>query len=312
MSVPQNITYDPSKGHLFGSVQRSSQEQQNYWETWAINKFFDSELNLAEAISQSDMQRWIIGSNSYAGFRSGRSSEPLSIRLLAGVVEYHPADMVITVRAGTSLDELQKELAKNGQCLPLFRAEGFPGGTVGGGISMAMPHPLESKWGSWRDWVLGLKLLLADGTVVKCGSRAVKNVAGYDIQKLIVGARGSLAIILEATLRVAPISALDALPDSVTVGKLGALKCVQRVLRTDFAQALELSREMVLFACSETGTLWQAGEPLQRFESDWIMNSGHGDANVEIHGQAQIRLMLKAKTIFDPTNKLNPREWEFV
>jgi len=277
-----------------------------------LSKSIGNELELAESLRESSDFHQIFGLDTFAGFRSSSGGGELCLRPHSGFVEYQPADMVATVRAGTSLDELQDELAKHGQCLPLLRPEGFPGGTVGGGISMAMPTLHEAKWGSWRDWVLGLKLLLADGTVVKCGSRAVKNVAGYDIQKLIVGARGTLAIILEASLRVAPISALAAQPASITKGKPGALKCVHRVLRSDFAQALEASNNSLLFACSETGTLWLAGEPERRFEGDWIMNSGRGDANVEIRGNDQVRLILRAKKIFDPMHKLNPKEWEFV
>lgn len=270
----------------------------------------DAERELSQTIAEGT-GHWIEGSGAFAGFRSARRGASVSLGHLEGVVEHHPADMVVTVRGGTRMAELQSILAKSRQCLPLLLPEGFPNGTVGGGIGMAIPHPLESKWGSWRDWVLGLKLLLADGTVVKCGSRAVKNVAGYDIQKLIVGSRGSLAIVLEATLRVAPTSALT-MPDSLAIGKSGALKCVHRVLRSDFPSAFEASKQMILFACPDTGTLWLAGDPERRFEGDWIMNSGQGEANVGIRSRDQVRLMLRAKEIFDPLHKLNPKEWEFI
>lgn len=270
-----------------------------------------ADLELAQRVLEVDGPIRIVGQDTFAGFRCGSSGRVFEMRSHAGMVDYQPADMVVTVRAGTSLVDLQTELAQQRQCLPLRIPEGFPGGTVGGGIGMAMPGLLESKWGGWRDWVLGLKLVLADGTVVKAGSRAVKNVAGYDIQKLIVGSRGSLAIVLEATLRVAPISALE-LPTTLVKGSPGALKCIHRVLRTHFDAALEASREAVLFACPETATFWLAGEPPRRFDGDWIMNSGWGEANVELRCVDQVRFMLRAKEIFDPGHRLNPREWECV
>lgn len=269
-------------------------------------------IELAQGVREAQEPLRIVGLDSYSGFRAGGSGRRFCLRPFAGIVEYQPADMVVTVRAGTSLTELNEELAVQEQCLPIFLPEGFPKGTVGGGISMAMPHPLESKWGSWRDWVLGLNLLLADGTVVKCGSRAVKNVAGYDAQKLIVGSRGSIAIVLEATLRTAPKTASDTLPKTVRRGVTGALKCVHRVLRRDFEEAFQSARETVLFACPETATFWLAGEPSRRFEGDWLLNSGHGEANFELRNKDQVRFMLRAKDIFDPSHKLNPKEWEFL
>jgi glycolate oxidase FAD binding subunit len=270
------------------------------------------EAELADQIVRSQVQLRIEGHKSHGSFRIASSGDSLSVCEHEGVVEHQPADMVVTVRAGTSLLELQSELGTKNQCVPWLPLEGFPQGTVGGAIAMALPHPMQSRFGSWRDWVLGLKLLLADGTVVKCGSRAVKNVAGYDVQKLIVGSRGSLAVILEATLRTWPRLASGALPETVIHGNAGALRSIQRTLRTDFDAALEASRASMLFACPETATLWLSGPPERRFPGDWVIRSGCGHENVLITDPTQIRLMKHAKRIFDPGNKLNPGEWGFI
>src|SRR5205823_6468495 len=70
------------------------------------------------------------------------------------------------------------------------------------------PHALEAQCGSWRDWVLGMRIALPDGRIVKTGSQAVKNVAGYDVHKLMIGARATLGVVLDVILRVFPVSAL--------------------------------------------------------------------------------------------------------
>src|SRR5476651_1570951 len=77
-------------------------------------------------------------------------------------------------------------------------------------IAFNLPHTLQAQYGSWRDWILGMRVVQADGTFAKCGSKAVKNVAGYDVQKLMIGARGTLGLIAEVTLRTFPVKALPA------------------------------------------------------------------------------------------------------
>lgn len=138
----------------------------------------------------------------------------VDLRTYAGIMELHPDDQVAVVRAGTSIAELQLELKRHGLCVPLPDPDtvgdapaGLPG-TVGGGLAMNLPHALEGLCGNWRDWVLGLTVIRADGAVARCGSRAVKNVAGYDAARLFVGSRGTLGVVTEAILRVHPLRAL--------------------------------------------------------------------------------------------------------
>lgn len=133
-----------------------------------------------------------------------RHSSPDAVRIelsdLSGVVEYEPDDQVVVVRAGMALDALQSELAARCQRLPL--GESSLRGTVGGALSARQPE-------AWRDWVLGMTVVLADGTVARCGSKAVKNVAGYDVQKLFIGAWGTLGVVAEVVLRTYPLGVAD-------------------------------------------------------------------------------------------------------
>lgn len=168
---------------------------------------------------------------------------------------------------------------------------------------MAFPHRLEARYGGWRDWVLGLHAVLADGTMVKSGSRAVKNVAGFDLHRFLVGSRGSLAVITEVVLRTYPVSVLEDLQELKDVP---APAFIQRVLPTDFEVALGEAADAHVASDRQTATLW-ASRPLARHSGDWAMGKG-----VPLDNTTQIRLMKRAKQIFDPENKLNPGEWGFM
>jgi glycolate oxidase FAD binding subunit len=151
---------------------------------------------LSELLRDSPGPFRIQGTDSHSDRRpeAPSTTQRLSLAGLSGIVQYSPADLVVSVRAGTLVSDLQEELKLNVQCLPLNQTEG----TIGGGISMGLS--------AWRDWALGMQIILADGTIAKAGSSAVKNVAGYDIHKFLVGTRGTLAVITEVTLRTAPLT----------------------------------------------------------------------------------------------------------
>ncbi len=133
----------------------------------------------------------------------------LSTTRLNDVVEYEPADLTVTVEAGIRLAALQKKLAQNGQFLPLHPpyAEQC---TIGGIVAANANGSLRLRYGTARNQVLGLQVVLADGTVVRSGGRVVKNVAGYDLNKLYIGSFGTLGIISELTLKLAPLPARQA------------------------------------------------------------------------------------------------------
>jgi FAD/FMN-containing dehydrogenase len=179
---------------------------------------------------------------------------------------------------------------------------------------MALPHVLEAQCGTWRDWVLGMTVVLADGTIAKCGSKVVKNVAGYDVQKLFVGSRQTLGIIVQLTLRTYPLRALPEPEVEVrnTEG-IHPMKPVwlHRTLATDFSAALRNAGDRIVAIDHATHTLWALvppSEDLPRFESDWVLRSGCGPKNIELTNEAHVRLMRRAKSLFDPNGKLNPGE----
>jgi glycolate oxidase FAD binding subunit len=122
----------------------------------------------------------------------------------SGIVEHTPADLTVTVAAGTKIAELQEALRARGQFFPSdppFASDT----TVGGMLSARAAGALRQRYGAPRDNVLGMRVCLSNGSIAFTGSRVVKSVAGYDIPKLFVGARGTLGFIGEITLKVAPL-----------------------------------------------------------------------------------------------------------
>ena len=120
------------------------------------------------------------------------------------VVEYEPADLTVTVEAGSRIAELQRILGEQGQFLALDPPV-EEGATIGGLIATNASGPLRYSYGTARDLVIGTRVANPDGTLTRAGGRVVKNVAGYDLNKLYIGSLGTLAIVVELSFKVAPI-----------------------------------------------------------------------------------------------------------
>ena len=150
----------------------------------------------------------------------------LDLSGMDGVVAYEPDDFTITVEAGMPLAALQRRLAEHGQFVPLDHPR-FERATVGGVIAVGRGGLRRRAFGYPRDWVIGMRMVLADGTPIKGGGRVVKNVSGYDLPKLFCGSLGTLGVIVEATFKLRP------LPTSDQLAVLSA---------PDFAAALEAAR----------------------------------------------------------------------
>ncbi|MEO8562633.1 MAG: FAD-binding protein [bacterium] len=125
----------------------------------------------------------------------------LDLDALEGVTEYEPGDLVLTARAGTTLAELARITAREGQWLTLDPC-GSPEGSLGATIATASAGPLASAFGTARDHLLGCVMVTGNGDVVRAGGRVVKNVAGFDLARLMTGAWGTLGVITEITLRL--------------------------------------------------------------------------------------------------------------
>jgi glycolate oxidase FAD binding subunit len=127
--------------------------------------------------------------------------EPLDLRALSGVIDYQPADLTLTAYAGTTLRELGRITAAEGQWLALD-PHAAPEATIGATVATASDGPLASTFGRMRDLVLGLECITGAGERVRAGGRVVKNVAGFDLVRLHTGAWGTLGVITEVTMRL--------------------------------------------------------------------------------------------------------------
>jgi glycolate oxidase FAD binding subunit len=131
--------------------------------------------------------------------------EPLDMRGLAGISSYEPSELVVTVRAGTLLEELESTLAAQGQWLAFEPPRFAPGGTVGGMVAAGLAGPARAVAGGVRDHVLGATMLNGRGELLSFGGQVMKNVAGYDLSRVLAGSMGILGVICEVSLKVLPV-----------------------------------------------------------------------------------------------------------
>lgn len=144
--------------------------------------------------------------------RGGQSHSPaprdeiavISMNGIHGIIAHEPEDLTVTVRAGTTIEELQTQLAKHGQWLPIEPPMNSAS-TIGGMIALGQAGPSRLRYGPVRDHIIAAQYIVPDGTIARSGSTVVKSVAGYDVHKMLVGSRGTLCAITEVTLRVAPL-----------------------------------------------------------------------------------------------------------
>lgn len=130
--------------------------------------------------------------------------EILDTRGHAGVVQYEPTELVVTARGGTGLDEIDAELARGGQMLAFEPPRFAPGTTLGGAVAAGLSGPRRAAAGALRDFVLGVKILDGRGEELVFGGQVMKNVAGYDVSRLMAGSLGTLGLILEVSLKTLP------------------------------------------------------------------------------------------------------------
>jgi len=143
------------------------------------------------------------GRASAMGNPSERCDLELHTSRLDRVLEHSQGDMVVSVEAGITLEALQAELGKKDQFLPLDPFNS-PGHTIGGLLATGWTGPLRLRFGSPRDFLIGIRVALPDGRLASAGGRVVKNVSGYDMMKLHLGALGALGVIVAASFKVFP------------------------------------------------------------------------------------------------------------
>lgn len=147
----------------------------------------------------------IIGGGTKSFYGRPTSGEPLATGAFHGIVEYEPAELVVTVLAGTRLEELESELASERQMLAFEPPSFGAASTVGGVVAAGLSGPRRPYAGAVRDSVLGVEIMTADAEVLRFGGQVMKNVAGYDVSRLMAGSLGTLGLLLSVSLKVLPV-----------------------------------------------------------------------------------------------------------
>ena len=163
------------------------------------------DLEIAEVIREAGIARTplrIVGHGTWLDAGSAVTAETrLSLGEDAGIQAYSPDDLTVTVRAGTTLHEVTETLARSDQWVALD-PEGDADGTIGATVATCSYGPAAALFGTPRDQVLGMTVVLGSGDIIRPGGKVVKNVAGFDLTRLMIGAWGTLGVITEITLRV--------------------------------------------------------------------------------------------------------------
>lgn len=160
--------------------------------------------NQVQEAAQAGTKLNIVGGSSKSMLGRISDGETLDVSQHTGIIDYDPRELVVTARAGTPLQILEEALAKNGQMLAFEPPHFGEYATLGGTIACGLSGPRRPYAGSARDFVLGCKILNGQGDILHFGGQVIKNVAGYDISRLMTGAYGTLGILLELSLKVLP------------------------------------------------------------------------------------------------------------
>lgn len=167
----------------------------------------DCSLELGDRVRAAHAARTplrIVGGDTKRFYGRTVDAQPLAVSSHAGIVSYDPAELVITARAGTPLAEIEALLAASNQALPFEPPAFGAAATIGGVVAAGLAGPARAAAGPVRDFVLGTRLLAGDGRILRFGGEVMKNVAGYDVSRLLAGSLGILGVILEVSLKVLP------------------------------------------------------------------------------------------------------------
>lgn len=246
----------------------------------------------------------------------------VSLRGIAGITSYTPEDLTLSCGAGTTLAELDAATRAHGQWCPLL-PWGSDAGTVGATVATATTGPFAATFGRPRNLVLGLECVDGTGRVINAGGRVVKNVAGFDLTRLMTGAWGTLGVITQVHLRLRARPVVDetwsltvpradaATVDAFADGPLAPLACVrlhadQQACRPHEACWLVRIGGNRAFVNAARSALMKCGPALERDETSWTavrMSHAPAAATSEWRWDA---LSLRLRERFDPAHVLNP------
>jgi glycolate oxidase subunit GlcD len=227
---------------------------------------------ISEILKLASSERWTIVPAGGMTWLQSTANLIVSTSRLNRIIEHEPADLIAVAQAGVRLTDFNAKLAENGQWLPLDPPDDGRA-TLGGVVATGIGGAQQFGYGRPRGSVIGMNVVLADGSMIKAGGRVVKNVAGYDLCKLFTGSYGSLGIITELNFKLRPRPAREA-----TVIARGAIEELRQSARAIlearlFPVAAELSTDalFVRFAGNEKGVAFQTEQALKLLKNAEIV-----------------------------------------
>jgi glycolate oxidase FAD binding subunit len=149
----------------------------------------------------------IVGGNTKSWYGDNSVGEELNTRDYRGIVDYQPSELVLTAKAGTPMQEIEQALISASQWFPFEPPTFGTHSTIGGVVCAGLSGPGRGQYGALRDFVLGVKIMDGRGDILTFGGQVMKNVAGYDVSRLMPGSLGTLGLLLEVSIKVLPIPA---------------------------------------------------------------------------------------------------------
>jgi FAD/FMN-containing dehydrogenase len=265
---------------------------------------------ISEVLKLASREGWSVLPAGGMTWLKSKADLIVSTQRLDQIIEHEPADLIAIARAGVRLVDFNAKLAENGQWLPLDPPDDGRA-TIGGVVATGLGGPQQFGYGRPRNSVIGMKVVLADGSLIKAGGRVVKNVAGYDLCKLFTGSFGSLGIITEVNFKLRPRPASEA-----TVTAPGTLEDLRTIIKARlFPVAAEIINDMLMvrFAGNQKGVAYQIEQARALLKNaDVVMNdtdvwktiAANWDKPAQQPGAAAISLMQRIKNQLDPFGTL--------
>lgn len=240
-----------------------------------------------------DVSRWVPDCGSLQAWQPG-GAPTLDLSEYNQITFLSPEDQVVSCGVMMPLSELNSELAKHGYAVPYHPVNALENEAVGTFFGLNLPHASLHRFGSFKDWILGVTARAADGREFQAGSRAVKNVAGFDIHRFLAGGRSAFAIPLILTLRVFPLKSVP-VPELQTKN----VDFFQRIPRAVLNEAIELYGDNF----DPTNRMVAShGKPKRRWPGDWVASCN--PLRAEISSSGELALLNRLNASFDPENQL--------
>ncbi|HEU4835265.1 MAG TPA: FAD-linked oxidase C-terminal domain-containing protein [Pyrinomonadaceae bacterium] len=268
---------------------------------------------ISEILKVASSERWTVVPVGGMDWTSATANLIVSTLRLNKIIEHEPADLIAIAGAGVRLTDFNATLAQNGQWLPLDPPDDGRA-TLGGVVATGIGGPQQFGYGRPRGSVIGMKVVLADGSMIKAGGRVVKNVAGYDLCKLFTGSYGSLGIITELNFKLRPRPACEA-----TVIGRGVVKDILEARLFPVAAEVVSERLLVRFAGNEKAVAYQIEQARKLLKAAevviddadlWKKITPQSRNREEPSGTAKL-LMQRIKRQLDPQNILTADQTDF-